>query len=66
MTGRLQETLEETQRRLALGGVTTAPMLQTRDTAPRPRNTLARVILVVVLLAVAAVVGLFVIGLSVG
>ena len=66
MTGRLQETLEETQRRLALGGVTTAPMLQTRDTAPRPRVTAGRVILVVVLVAVASLVGLFVLGLAVG
>ena len=66
MTGRLQETLEETQRRLALGGVTTAPMLQTRDTVPRPRVTAGRVILVVVLVAVASLVGLFVLGLAVG
>jgi hypothetical protein len=35
MAGYLQETLEETQRRLALGSVTTAPMMQTLDNRRR-------------------------------
>jgi hypothetical protein len=70
MTGKLQETLEETQRRLALGGVTTAPMMQTLDTAPRKRRgTVATVVLVFAALAVAfvlALVGLFILGVLVG
>lgn len=65
MTGRLQETLEETQRRLALGGVTTAPMMQTRDTAPRPPgNTAGKVVAFVVVLVVAVVAGLAALGAS--
>jgi hypothetical protein len=70
MTGKLQETLEETQRRLALGGVTTVPMMQTLDTAPRKRRgTVATVVLVLAALAAAfvlALVGLFILGVLVG
>jgi len=70
MNGKLQETLEETQRRLALGGVTTVPMMQTLDTAPRRRRgTAATVALVVAALAgvfVLSVVGLFILGVVVG
>jgi hypothetical protein len=57
MTDKKPETLEETQRRLALGGVTTTPMLQTLDTAPRKRRSTATVVtLFVVAIAVLAVV----------
>jgi len=70
MTGNPQETLEETQRRLALGGVTTVPMMQTLDTAPRRRrSTAATVVLVFAALAgvfVLALVGLFIVGVVVG
>ena len=70
MTGKLQETLEETQRRLALGGVTTVPMMQTLDTAPRRRRgTAATVVLVFAALAgvfVLSIVGLFILGVVVG
>ncbi|MCU1542439.1 MAG: hypothetical protein JWM50_304 [Microbacteriaceae bacterium] len=38
MAGKLLETLEETQRRLALGSVTTAPMMQTLDNRHRARG----------------------------
>ncbi|GAB2454123.1 hypothetical protein HD599_002920 [Conyzicola lurida] len=50
------ETLDETQKRLALGGVTTAPMMQTLDTAPRKRRSTVAVMLLV--LAAIAGVGL--------
>ncbi len=70
MTGKLQETLEETQRRLALGGVTTVPMMQTLDTAPRRRRgTLATVVLVLAALAGAfllGIAGLLVLGFALG
>jgi hypothetical protein len=42
MAGYLQETLEETQRRLALGSVTTAPMMQTLDTRRRQGDVPSR------------------------
>jgi hypothetical protein len=55
------ETLAETQKRLALGGVTTAPMMQTLDTAPRKRRSTATVVALfvaaVAVLGVLAVVG---------
>jgi hypothetical protein len=38
MAGKLQESLEETQRRLALGNVTTVPMMQTLDNRHRARR----------------------------
>ena len=70
MTGNPQETLEQTQRRLALGGVTTVPMMQTLDTAHRRRrSTAATVILVFAALTgvfVLALAGLFVIGFVLG
>ena len=47
MTEQRPETLAETQKRLALGGVTTVPMMQTLDTSPRKRRSTLGVMLLV-------------------
>jgi hypothetical protein len=41
MSGYQQETPEETRRRLALGSVTTAPMMQTLDNRRSDRRSLS-------------------------
>jgi hypothetical protein len=67
MTGKLQETLEETQRRLALGSVTTVPMLQTLDNRHRARSgpsatRVFTVIGIILGIVVLVLVGLFAVG----
>jgi hypothetical protein len=70
MAGYLQESLEETQRRLALGSVTTAPMMQTLDNRRRQgdmpsRGRVLGIVAIVVGAVLLLMVALFAFGLVV-